>query len=164
MAAASRATGRQRGRVETLPSGSLRVKVYAGIDPISGRRNDLTETIPPGPTAKRDAQKALTRLLGRVDERRNPRTRATVSQLMDRYFEVLDVEETTIGTYEGYRRNHIDPLLGDLQLARLDGEVLDSFYAECRRCRGHCRHGQVAADDGGAERRGHRDFKERRRV
>ncbi|MFI7598990.1 hypothetical protein [Actinoplanes sp. NPDC049681] len=54
MAAASRSTGRQRGRIETLPSGSLRVKVYAGIDPITGKRNDLTETIAPGPTAKRE--------------------------------------------------------------------------------------------------------------
>ena len=48
IAAAPQATGRQRGRIETLPSGSLRVKVYAGIDPIGGKRNDLTETIPPG--------------------------------------------------------------------------------------------------------------------
>ncbi|GIE87884.1 Phage integrase, N-terminal SAM-like domain [Actinoplanes regularis] len=122
------------------------MKVYAGTDPISGKRNDLTETIPPGPAANREAQKALTRLLGQLDERRNPRTRATVGQLMDRYFEVLDVGETTIGTYEGYRRNHIDPLLGDLQLARLDGEVLDSFYADCRRCRAHCRPGRRAID------------------
>ena len=101
MPAASRATGRHRGRIETLPSGSLRVKVYAGTDPITGKRLDLTETIPPGPTAKREAQKALTRLLGQIDERRNPRTRATVGQLMDRYFEVLDVGETTLSTYEG---------------------------------------------------------------
>jgi integrase len=113
--------------------------VYAGADPITGKRHDLTETIPAGPTAKRDAQKALTRLLGQLDEKRNPRTRATVSQLMDRYFEVLDVDVTTRSTYVSYVRNHIKPLLGDLPLGRLDGEVLDSFYAELRRCRQHCR-------------------------
>jgi integrase len=48
------------------------MKVYAGTDPVSGRRHDLTETIPPGPTAKRDSQKALTRLLNQLDEQRSP--------------------------------------------------------------------------------------------
>ena len=32
------AGARQRGEIETLASGSLRVKVYAGVDPLSGRR------------------------------------------------------------------------------------------------------------------------------
>jgi integrase len=129
MPAKPRATGRPRGRIETLPSGSLRVKVYAGTDPVSGRRHDLTETIPPGPTAQREAQRALTRLLNQLDEQRNPRTRATVNQLMDRYLELIKIEETTHGTYEGYIRNHIRPLLGELPIGRLGGEVLDSFYA-----------------------------------
>lgn len=35
---------RPRGEIETLSSGSLRVKVYAGIDPLSGKRHYLTET------------------------------------------------------------------------------------------------------------------------
>jgi integrase len=139
MPAKSRATGRQRGRVEKLPSGSLRVKVYAGTDPVSGRRHDLTETVPPGPTAQRDAQKALTRLLNQLDEQRSPRTRATVNQLMDRYMELIKIEETTRVTYEAYIRNHIRPLLGELALARLDGEILDSFYAQLQTCRAHCR-------------------------
>jgi integrase len=139
MPAKSRATGRQRGRIETLPSGSLRVKVYAGTDPVTGRRHDLTETIPPGPTAQRDAQKALTRLLNQLDEQRSPRTRATVNQLMDRYLELIKLEPTTRNTYEGYIKNHIRPLLGDLPVARLGGEVLDSFYAQLRTCRAHCR-------------------------
>ncbi|WP_262419173.1 hypothetical protein [Micromonospora chalcea] len=78
MAASNGRTKRQRGEIETLPSGSLRVKVYAGIDPISGKRHYLTEVIPAGRTA---AEKARTRLLAQVDERRNPRTRATLDQL-----------------------------------------------------------------------------------
>jgi Site-specific recombinase XerD len=131
--------GRQRGRIEVLPSGSLRVKVYAGTDPVSGKRHDLTEVIPAGPKAEREAQKALTRLLNQLDEQRSPRTRATVNQLMDRYLEVLAIEPTTRHTYEGYIRNHIRPLLGNLAVGRLDGELLDSFYAQLRTCRAHCR-------------------------
>lgn len=51
---------RRRGEIATLPSGSLRVKVYAGIDPLSGKRHYLTETIPAGLTAAADAEKART--------------------------------------------------------------------------------------------------------
>jgi integrase len=81
----------------------------------------------------------LTRLLNQLDEQRSPRTRATVNQLTDRYMELLDVEQTTRHTYEGYIRNHVRPLLGGLAVGRLEGEVLDSFYAQLRTCRAHCR-------------------------
>lgn len=40
---------RVRGGIEELPSGALRVYAYAGIDPLSGRKNYLREVIPPGP-------------------------------------------------------------------------------------------------------------------
>jgi len=82
---------RGRGRVEALPSGALRVKVYSGYDPVTGRRHYLTETVAAGHDAAKLAEKARTRLLGQVDERRNPRTKATVSQLLDKWLEVLDV-------------------------------------------------------------------------
>ncbi len=139
MSNASTPPRRQRGEIETLPSGSLRVRVYAGIDPVSKKRHYLVETIPAGPKAVREAEKARTKLLNQVDEKRNPRTRATVSQLMDRYLQVLNVEETTRATYEGLVRNHIRPVLGHLPVGRLDGEVLDSFYLQLRTCRAHCR-------------------------
>ena len=46
---------RQRGSIETLPSGSLRVKVYAGYDPVSGRRHYLDEEVSAGPRAATEA-------------------------------------------------------------------------------------------------------------
>jgi len=101
--------GRKRGEVETLPSGSLRVKVYAGVDPLSNKRIYLTEVIPAGPTALKEAKAAQTRFINQVDEQRNPRTKTTVDQLMDRYLELLDVDVTTRKSYEGYIRNHILP-------------------------------------------------------
>ncbi|RAO40846.1 hypothetical protein GAR06_05793 [Micromonospora saelicesensis] len=51
------------------------MKVRAGVDPISGKRHYLTEVVPAGRTAAKEAEKARTRLLAQVDERRNPRTR-----------------------------------------------------------------------------------------
>jgi integrase len=138
----ARATGgprrRSRGTVESLPSGSLRVQVYAGIDPMTGKKIRLTETIPPGPRASADAEKARTRLLAQVNQRRAPRTRATVNELMDRYLQQADVERTTLVRYESCVRVHVRPLLGDLDISRLDGDVLDSFFATLRRCRTHC--------------------------
>ena len=139
MTTARRASsGRERGEIEILSSGSLRVKVYAGIDPLSGKRHYLTETVPAGPRALAAAKKARTRLIGQVDEQRNPRTRATVDQLLDRYLDVLDVEDTTRARYESVIRLHVRPLLGHLSVAKLTGETIDTFYAVLRRCREHC--------------------------
>lgn len=42
---------------------------------------------------------------------------------------MLDVEETTRRGYLSYIDKHIRPMLGGLQVARLDAETLDSFYA-----------------------------------
>jgi integrase len=126
------------GAIEQLPSGSLRVKVYAGYDPLTGRRHYLTEIVPAGPKAAAEADRVRTRLQSQVDERRNPTTRATVNQLLDRYLEVLDVEPTTRARHEGIIRVHIRPALGHLPLAKLDGDLLDRFYAQLRRCRERC--------------------------
>jgi hypothetical protein len=52
--APSRSHRRVRGRIETLPSGSLRVKVYVGIDPVSKKRLYLEETVPTGPRAAKE--------------------------------------------------------------------------------------------------------------
>lgn len=129
---------RQRGEIESLPSGSMRVRVYAGIDPISGKRHYLSEVIPAGKDAAKLAEKALTRMQGEVDDRRSPRTTATVAQLMERYLDMLQIEDATRAGYERLVRLHIGPLLGRLSVGRIDGETLDSFYRELRRCRTHC--------------------------
>ena len=138
MAAPVKARRRTRGEIETLPSGSLRVRVYAGIDPVSKKRHYLVETIPAGPRAAKEAEKARTRLLAEVDERRNPRTRATVSHLLDRWLAVAELEPTTLAGYLTKIETHIRPVLGELPVGRLDAETLESFYAELRRCRVRC--------------------------
>ncbi|HSL09033.1 MAG TPA: tyrosine-type recombinase/integrase [Pseudonocardiaceae bacterium] len=130
--------GRERGSIDELPSGALRVRVYAGIDPVSKRRHYLTEVIPAGPKAVREARTARDRLVCEVEERRNPRTAATVNQLLDRYLDQFDGAPRTLELYRGYVRKHIGPLIGEVKVARLDAEILDSFYAELRRCRDHC--------------------------
>ena len=139
MAAPSvRRSRRQRGSIEELPSGALRVSVYAGIDPLTGGRHYLRETIPPGPTAGAEAQKVMRRLANQVDERRNPRTNATVDQLLDRHFELAELEVNTLANYRSLADKHIRPLIGSVKVGALDGDLFDSFYATLRRCRDHC--------------------------
>ncbi|MEU7960721.1 LacI family DNA-binding transcriptional regulator [Micromonospora humida] len=75
MSVGSRPGRRARGEIEELPSGSLRVRVYAGIDPASGRRRYLTETVPAGPAAARHAESVRSRLLDTV-RRQHARTPA----------------------------------------------------------------------------------------
>jgi integrase len=139
VARASQPRKRHRGNIDPLPSGSLRVRVYAGIDPISKRPLYLTETVPPGSRQAREAEQVRTRLLNQVDEKRNPKIRATVAQLMEKYLPLADVEPLTRRSYESKYEVHIRPILGSIPLAKLDTETLDSFYAELRRCRKHCR-------------------------
>src|SRR5919106_4815418 len=100
MADSERRRARSRGTIDELPSGALRVRVSAGVDPISKRRLYLTELVPAGPRAGQVAERIRTRLLSQLDERRSPRTRATVGQLLDRWLQVLDVDPSTKRGYE----------------------------------------------------------------
>ena len=138
MARANVGKQRARGSIDKLPSGGYRVRVYEGVDPMTGRDHYLRETIPAGPRADREAEKVRTRLLADVDEKRNPRTNATIAQLLDRHLEMAQLDQSTLDTYRGYVKKHIRPLLGSKKVGQLDADVLDSFYAELRRCREHC--------------------------
>ncbi|MGH3803324.1 MAG: integrase, partial [Pseudonocardiaceae bacterium] len=105
---------------------------------MSKRRHYLTEIIPAGPGADRQARRVRDRLISQVEERRNPRTKATVDQLLERYLDQFDGAASTLTLYRGYIRNHIAPFLGKTKVGALDADILDSFYAELRRCRDHC--------------------------
>jgi hypothetical protein len=124
--------------MDVLPSGARRVRVYAGIDPVSKKRHNLVEIVPPGPQVDRRARAARDRLVSQVDEKRNPRTSATIDQLLERYLDQFDGAETTLALYRAYVRNHISPHVGRLKVGALNADILDSFYPELRRCRTHC--------------------------
>ncbi|MCU1628091.1 MAG: integrase family protein, partial [Pseudonocardia sp.] len=102
------------------------------------RRHYLREVVPPGPTAWADAEKVVRRLANQVDERKHPKTSATVNQLLDQHFELLTLERSTMDTYVRYADKHIRPFIGRASVGSLDAGVFDSLYAELRRCRDHC--------------------------
>jgi hypothetical protein len=70
-----------------------------------------------------------------VAEQRNPRTNATLDQLLERNLEQFAGAPNTRGLYEGHIRNHISPALGHLRVGQLTAETLDAFYGQLRRCR-----------------------------
>ncbi|HKT04530.1 MAG TPA: substrate-binding domain-containing protein [Rugosimonospora sp.] len=76
MAATPRPVRRARGEIEQLPSGSLRVRVYAGLDPESRKRRYLVETVPAGPKAAQRAEKVRARLLEQARRESSPAAEA----------------------------------------------------------------------------------------
>lgn len=138
MARATNPRNRQRGGIDELPSGALRVRVYAGTDPITKRRHDLIEVIPAGPDAWDRADEVRRRFVEDVKQRRSPRTTATVDQLLDRYLDQHQGGKSTVSGYRVYVDKHVRPFIGARKVGDLDADILDSLYAEMRRCRDHC--------------------------
>ncbi|MDT7599203.1 MAG: integrase, partial [Pseudonocardiales bacterium] len=64
--------------------------MYAGIDPVTKKRHNLIEVVEPGPKALRKAEEIRDRFLREIAEKRNPRTSATIDQLLTRYIDQLD--------------------------------------------------------------------------
>lgn len=132
---------RPRGSIDFLPSGSARVAVYGGTDQLTGKRLQLRETVPARATRReteREAEKVRTRLLNQVDERRSPRTCATVNELLDRWLEVADIDRKTRTGYVGKIEKHVRPELGSLPVSRVRPDRIERLYAQLRRCRDHC--------------------------
>ena len=118
------------GHIEQLPSGSWRVKVYAGTDPLTGSEIRLRKTC----KTERAAQIELGKLLEQAAAGRQPETNATVAELMDRYAEVADWDLSTRKANEYYIERVIKPALGHLQVRKIRGPLLDLLYAQLRRC------------------------------
>jgi integrase len=129
---------RPRGNIEALASGALRVRVYAGVDVLTGRELYLKQTVPAGRDAQRRAEQVRDQLIQQVEQGRQPRTNASLRALLERHLEVAQVEPRGRLTLQGYVRKHVGPLIGDTPIGSVNAELLDSFYAELRRCRDHC--------------------------
>src|ERR1019366_9225229 len=103
------------GHIERLPSGSYRVIVYAGTDPLTGRRLRHKETV----KTERRAEIILGRLLEQAAEGRRPDTGVTVGEALARYLEIAELDLSTRETYEGYVRRTIGPALGSMELRKI---------------------------------------------
>ncbi|MGW1888608.1 hypothetical protein [Streptomyces sp. NPDC001970] len=101
---------RQRGSIRRRGD-AFEVRVYAGLDPLTKQRIDLTETAA-GPRA---AEKVRTKLLAQVDECRHPKGEITIGKVIDQWMEVARIEESTRDRYEFAIGLYLKPTFGDLQ-------------------------------------------------
>jgi integrase len=123
------------GNVESLKRG-FRAVVYAGKDPITGRKMYVKETHP----TREAAEAARVRMVGQIEAERVPDQAATVAYLLDRWVEVADHELTTRETNEGYIRRTLKPALGEMTLRKLQHrvDILGRLYTHLRRCNVLC--------------------------
>lgn len=79
-------------------------------------------------------------LVEQITQGRQPQIKATVSDLLDRWLEVAELELNTRAGYEGYIERVIRPVLGKMRLRELEVrvDILDVLYAELHRCRRLC--------------------------
>jgi hypothetical protein len=125
---------RQRGYIGQLPSGSYRVVVYAGIDPLTHKPLQVRQTA----KTYEEAEKLLTRLQKQVDEDQAPKSNITIAQAIEQWLEVAELEETTRERYDDLIRLYVLPAFGALPAAKLDAELLERYYARLHRCRELC--------------------------
>ncbi len=109
MADSRSATARRSGNIEE-GAGALRVRLYAGQDPVTGKQSYLRATIP-GTTeaAWRKARNKLTEFQAQVIKQRNVPTSVTLAYAVDEWLRTSEVEESTRAGYVNYVERYIRP-------------------------------------------------------
>lgn len=105
-----------QGSVTRLPSGSLRVKIYAGPHPVTGRPQYIGETVAAGPLAREQTEEACRRLLGEVRRGRRLHSHATVDDLLNRHLAMAHGSEHTRQSQTQMAAKHLRPFIGHLPL------------------------------------------------
>ncbi len=107
--------------------GHWQLRAYAGRDPVTGKPRQVTRTFKGG---ERAAAKALAALVTEVEAGKFSRTTATVGQLLDKWLEAGEWSQRPRTLYENRRKidGRIRPILGHIQLAELEPDVIDAAY------------------------------------
>ncbi|WP_246842778.1 tyrosine-type recombinase/integrase [Allokutzneria sp. NRRL B-24872] len=113
--------------------------MYAGLDPVTGKRVYLRETIQgTDEAAQKRAQKKLNEFAVRVDKQRKTPSSVKLSYALDEWMRTSEIEDSTRKTYLGYIERTIKPALGTESVNKLSAHTLESFYTALRRCRIRC--------------------------
>ena len=123
-----------KGHIERLPSGSYRVKVYAGTDPVTGKERRRRETGPDEPAAAA----ALAQLLKEAEGHQAPERDALFGRVLDVYLEVTELSVSTRPTHDSYIRRIIRPVLGDVKARKIGPDTLDALNSHLKRCSRLC--------------------------
>ncbi len=126
--------GSTKGHAERLPSGSFRLAVFAGRDPVTGKPIYLKETV----KREEDVEAVRERLLAKAEAGQHPEADATVEHLIEQYLATADIEPTTRHMYAGYARRNITPTLGAKPIRQVRTRTLELLYTRLRACRTLC--------------------------
>jgi hypothetical protein len=127
---------RSRGQIETLPSGSLRVSLYAGTDPVTKDRIYLRETVPAGPNTEAEEDPCGLHPRGlRATSSPHRRDSAPAHRAAPRRRQTRHQDPHQLPSQA---EKHIIPCIGRHKVRAINADITDSFYSELRRCRDHC--------------------------
>jgi hypothetical protein len=116
----------------------LQVQVYAGRDPLTGRKRWVSRQVP-GQTKRsyREAKKIEAELLEQVDrgQHRGSSSR-TVAELIERWLgwrqQVRPISPVTVANYRGAIDRYILPNLGRAKVQQVDASTIDALYEHVR--------------------------------
>ncbi|MFL6145507.1 MAG: tyrosine recombinase XerC [Labedaea sp.] len=113
--------------------------VYAGDDPVTGRRTYKRATIKgTDDAAWTKARNKRTQFLAEVLKQRRASSSVKLGHAIDEWFSTADLQGSTRDGYAGYVNRVIKPTLGNVALNKLGARELESLYAVLRRCRIRC--------------------------
>jgi integrase len=131
-------TGRRRGNIRQRGS-SLQVRFFAGKDPVTGRDVYLTASVPgTDRKAHKRAEDKLAAFRTQVNKQRSTSSLVKLGYAIDEWIRTSEHEDSTREGYRGYIDRTIRPVLGDVPVNKLTARMLETFYAELRRCRIRC--------------------------
>lgn len=116
------------GHLQQRAPKTWRLSVYVGRDSRTGRKRYAQRTFH---GTKREAERALARLVTEVDEGRHSASAAgTFGNLLDRWLETKEqsVDSSTISNYRWLTEQYVRPGLGRARLANLKPSDIDTFY------------------------------------
>lgn len=123
--------GVNRGSVDRLPSGKWRIRASLGTT-ADGRRRRVTRTLT---GTREEAEDALTRLLAEALDERQVAPKGSVADLIERWFEVIQVADNTRDDWASVIRKHINPHIGQRQAHKVKGADLDAYYSRLLRAK-----------------------------
>ena len=113
------------GHKKEIRPGVWKLRVSAGLDPVTGKYRYISKTVTGGP---RIADKALAEL---VASSHKVKAVITLERLIDEFLTTTEgLAFKTINSYRGIAKNHVIPALGSRRIESLTGRDLDNFYRQ----------------------------------
>lgn len=134
----SSSPGRRTGSIRQRGN-ALQVRLFSGVDPVTGKDIYLAATIKgTDKAARKAAEDKLSEFRTQVRNQRSATSAVPFSQAIDEWLRTSEIVDSTREGYVNYINRYIKPVLGNEPTNKMNARILESFYAEIRRCRARC--------------------------